>query len=52
MVSVSLLFFGLYIGAVIALHHGLKPLKDTISLLRELLPEHKVRRTSPAAVDA
>jgi O-antigen/teichoic acid export membrane protein len=52
MVSVSLLFFGLYIGGVIALHHGLKPLKDTISLLRELLPEHKVRRTFPAAVDA
>jgi PST family polysaccharide transporter len=52
MVSVSLLFFGLYIGGVIALHHGLKPLKDTISLLRELLPERASRRTFPAAVDA
>ena len=52
MVSVSLLFSGLYIGAVIALHRGFKPLKDTASLFRDLLPEHNTRRTFPAAVDA
>jgi O-antigen/teichoic acid export membrane protein len=52
MVSVSLLFFGLYIGGVIALHHGSKPLKETNSLLRDLLPERTVKRTTPAAIDA
>jgi O-antigen/teichoic acid export membrane protein len=43
MVSVSLLFFGLYIGGVIVLHQGLKPLNETVSLLRDLLPERTVR---------
>jgi O-antigen/teichoic acid export membrane protein len=44
MCSVSLIFFGLYIGGVIALHQGLKPISDTVSLLRDLLPERTVRR--------
>ena len=44
MVSVSLVFFGLYIGGVIALHLGLKPLSETVSLLRDLLPERTVSR--------
>jgi PST family polysaccharide transporter len=39
MVSVSLIFSGLYLGGVIALHQGLKPLSETVSLLRDLLPE-------------
>jgi hypothetical protein len=39
MVSVSLVFFGLYIGGVIVLHWGIKPLSETSSLLRDLLPE-------------
>jgi O-antigen/teichoic acid export membrane protein len=52
MVSVSLIFFALYIGGVITLHLGLKPLSETVSLLRDLLPERTVRRTFPAAVDA
>src|SRR4029077_18478285 len=39
MVSVSLIFFGLYLGGVMALHRGLKPLNETVSLLRDLLPE-------------
>jgi O-antigen/teichoic acid export membrane protein len=43
MVSVSLVFFGLYFGGVIALHLGLKPLSETVSLLRDLLPERPVR---------
>jgi len=51
MVSVSLVFFGLYFAGVIALHQGLRPLSDTVVLLRDLLPERTVRRTFPAAVD-
>jgi O-antigen/teichoic acid export membrane protein len=43
MVSVSLVFFGLYIGGVIVLHQGLKPIGEMVSLLRDLLPERKVR---------
>ncbi len=42
MVLVSLVFFGLYIGGVIALHQGLKPLSETVSLLRDLLPARTV----------
>jgi PST family polysaccharide transporter len=42
MVLVSLIFFALYIGGVIALHRGVKPLAETIGLLRDLLPERKV----------
>ncbi len=41
MVSVSLVFFALYIGGVIALHLGLKPLSETVNLLRDLLPERR-----------
>ena len=44
MVSVSLVFFGLYLGGVIALHQGLKPLNETVSLLRDLLPERRCER--------
>jgi polysaccharide transporter, PST family len=51
MVSVSLLFFGLYFGGVIALHRGLKPLSETVALLRDLLPESMFRRTLPAPAD-
>ena len=42
MVLVSLIFFALYIGGVIALHRGLKPLSETVGLLRDLLPERTV----------
>ena len=51
MVSISVLFSGLYFGGVIALHRGFQPLSETVSLLSELLPERTVRRTFPAAVD-
>ena len=51
MVSVSLIFFGLYLGGVIALHQGLRPLSDTTSLLRDLLPERTVNSAFPIAVD-
>ena len=39
MAFVSLVFFGLYIGGVIALHGSLRPVNETVSLLRHLLPE-------------
>jgi O-antigen/teichoic acid export membrane protein len=51
MVSVSLVFFGLYFVGVIALYRGLRPLSETVTLLRDLLPESMVRRTLPAAAD-
>ena len=52
MVSVSFVFFGLYFAGVIALHQGLKPLSETVGLIRELLPERAARRTFPGAVDS
>jgi hypothetical protein len=51
MVSVSLMFFGLYIAGVIALHRGLRPLSETAGLIRDLLPERKVEPASPVTVD-
>jgi O-antigen/teichoic acid export membrane protein len=51
MVSVSVVFFALYCGGVIALHQGLKPISDTVSLLRDLLPESMVKRPLPLTVD-
>jgi PST family polysaccharide transporter len=51
MVSVSLLFFVLYFAGVIALHHGLKPLSETVGLLRDLLPERTVGSPSPEVID-
>jgi len=40
-VVVSMLFFALYLGVVIALHGGLAPLRQFASLLRELAPPQK-----------
>jgi PST family polysaccharide transporter len=51
MVSVSLVFFGLYLGGVIVLHRGLRPLKETVGLIRDFLPERKVESTLPVAAD-
>ncbi|MFZ0523433.1 MAG: lipopolysaccharide biosynthesis protein [Candidatus Acidiferrales bacterium] len=39
MISASLIFFALYFGGVILLHWGLKPLSETVLLLRDLLPD-------------
>jgi PST family polysaccharide transporter len=50
-VSVSLVFFILYIGGVIALHQGVKPLSETAGLIRDLLPERTVERASPTRAD-
>lgn len=52
MVSVSLVFFGLYLGGVTALHQGVKPLRETAGLIRDFLPERMFTRTSPAAADS
>ena len=49
MVSGSLVFFALYLGGVIALHKGLRPLRETAGLFRDFLPEHEC--ASPAAAD-
>jgi O-antigen/teichoic acid export membrane protein len=51
MVSISLVFFGLYLAGVTALHRGIKPLKETAGLIRDLLPERRVEKTLPVAVD-
>jgi O-antigen/teichoic acid export membrane protein len=43
MVSVSLVFFGLYFLGVIGLHRGPKPLTEAVNLLRDLLPQRTLR---------
>ena len=50
MVVVSLVFFSLYLGAVIALHGGLTPISETAGLVRDFLPERAVRRSAAAGV--
>jgi PST family polysaccharide transporter len=49
--SISSVYFSLYVGSVIALHRGLKPINDTVGLLRELLPDRMPSRTILKAVD-
>jgi PST family polysaccharide transporter len=45
MASVSAVFFGLYFCGVVALHRGMKPVNETVSLFRHLLPAPAVGRT-------
>ena len=52
MVSISLVFFCLYLGGVVALHKSLKPLNETAGLIREVLPEGLLRPTIPASANA
>lgn len=42
LLSVSLLFFALYLAAVVALHGGLEPLRQAARLIRDLLPQSNV----------
>ena len=49
-VSVSSVFSALYIGGVIVLHRGLKPLSETSNLLRDFLPERKVRNVKETEI--
>jgi PST family polysaccharide transporter len=51
MISASLIFFVLYLGAVVALHKGPKPIDETIGLIRELLPDKAHRPTSLRVAD-
>jgi O-antigen/teichoic acid export membrane protein len=48
---VSLVFVGFYLVGVIALHQGVKPLYETVSLMGDLLPDRLVR-TSSVDVDS
>jgi hypothetical protein len=50
MVLVSLVFFALYIVGIIVLHRGLKPLSESVNLLRDLLPERTASRVEEAEV--
>jgi polysaccharide transporter, PST family len=52
MILVSLLFFVLYIGFVVALHRGFRPLSETADIIREFLPERRDSHIPPVAVDA
>ena len=50
-VSISSVYFSLYVGSVIVLHRGLKLLHETVDLLRELLPDRKSKSAIPAGID-
>jgi PST family polysaccharide transporter len=52
MVSVSFVFCVLYVAAVIALHNGLRPIRETLALLRDLLPQRIIRSTLSAVADS
>ena len=50
-VSVSILFFALYVAGVIVLHRGPRPLTEMVGLLRELLPERSAMRAATTAAE-
>jgi O-antigen/teichoic acid export membrane protein len=52
LVIVSVIFFGLYLLAVIGLHGSMKPIKETISLIRDLLPSKGDLTILPNRLDA
>jgi PST family polysaccharide transporter len=47
LVSVSLVFFTLYLGAVAVIHHGTEPVRQSIRLVHELLPQRPRVNTEP-----
>lgn len=49
LVSISLLFLALYLGAVVALHRGLEPLRQANRLVGDLLPNRTPK--DPVSVD-
>jgi O-antigen/teichoic acid export membrane protein len=51
MLAVSFVFFGLYLGGIVALHQGLGPISETVGLIRDFLPERAAARTMPVAVE-
>jgi O-antigen/teichoic acid export membrane protein len=46
--SISSLFFALYIGFVVVLHRGFGPINQTMDLLRELLPDRRSGKRATA----
>jgi O-antigen/teichoic acid export membrane protein len=51
LVSISLLFFTLYLAAVVTLHRGLGPLRQATSLVHDLLPQCAAARPVPAEAE-
>lgn len=51
MVTVSLLFVGLYMMGILVLHRGLDPLRETVTLLYDMLPGRAVRVARAKATD-
>ena len=48
LVSVSLLFFVLYLIAVVSLHRGLAPVNQTVRLIRDAWPQRERKELAPA----
>ena len=48
LISVSLLFLTLYLGAVVALHRGLEPLRQAARLVHDLLPQSAAAQSTPS----
>ena len=49
--TISSVYFTLYVGSVIAFHRGMKPINDAVGLLRDLLPDRMSRGTALKMVD-
>lgn len=41
LVVVSGVFFTLYLGCIVVLHNGMRPINETVGLLRDFLPVHR-----------
>ena len=52
MLTVSIVFFGLYVGGIVALHQGLRPISETVGLIRDFFPDRGAARAMPIAVEA
>jgi PST family polysaccharide transporter len=48
LVTVSLLFFALYLIAVVSLHRGLAPINQTVRLVRDAWPQRERNELAPA----
>jgi hypothetical protein len=51
LISVSATFYVLYLGGVIALHGGMKPIHELLSLIHDFLPVGGIRTSSPEVVE-
>lgn len=50
-VTISSIYFVLYVGSVIALHRSLRPINNAVELLRDLLPDRKAVQPTLRIVD-